>query len=84
MIDEFAGIGYQVEDKGWGYGNQVESEKAYLERLNSLVQAIRSLQDVSGFCVTQTTDVYQEINGMLTMDRKAKVDIQKLCAIIKQ
>ncbi len=84
LIDEFAGIGYQVEDEGWGYGNQVESEKAYLERLNSLVQAIRSLQDVSGFCVTQTTDVYQEINGMLTMDRKAKVDIQKLCAIIKQ
>lgn len=84
MIDEFAGIGFEVKDKGWGYGEQVSSEEKYLERLESLVDAILSMPSISGFCVTQTTDVYQEINGILTIDRQSKVDITKVNKIISK
>lgn len=31
-----------------------------------------------GFCYTQVSDVQQEVNGLMTMDRKFKVDPQKI------
>jgi hypothetical protein len=31
-----------------------------------------------GYCYTQLTDVEQEINGLLTADRKPKADLDQL------
>lgn len=85
MIDEFAGIGYQKNnDKGWGYGDSVNSESAYVNRLSSLVKAIRECDTICGFCVTQITDVYQEINGLLDFDRNYKADKELLRKAIIQ
>lgn len=85
MIDEFAGIGFQnKDDVGWGYGDKVTSQKSYIERLHALIGAVVSMDHIAGFCITQTTDVYQEINGLLDFDRLPKVDIELLRKAITQ
>ena len=85
MIDEFAGIGFKTnDDEGWGYGDKVRSKEAYVERLASLVKVIRENKNICGFCVTQTTDVYHEINGLLDFDRVPKADMELLRKAIEQ
>lgn len=66
MITEFGGIAFA--GKGWGYGNQVESEEAFIERFRNITQAIKDTDYISGYCYTQITDVQQEVNGLLTED----------------
>ncbi|MBQ4898687.1 glycoside hydrolase family 2 [Paenibacillus sp. Marseille-P2973] len=77
MITEFGGIAFQ-SDKGWGYGHQVQTDEEFLERFDGLVQAIKSVDYICGFCYTQLTDVQQEINGLLTEDRKPKFPLAKI------
>ena len=48
------------------------------------MNVIYSDNRLSGFCYTQLTDVQQEVNGLLTADRKAKCDIEKLKAIFSE
>lgn len=85
IISEFAGIGYQSgKDSGWGYGDKVSSDKDYVDRLASLVEAIRGIDQICGFCITQLTDVEQEINGLLDIDRIHKADVEKLRQAIKK
>ncbi|MEK3889354.1 glycoside hydrolase family 2 protein [Bacillus sp. FSL K6-3431] len=77
IISEYGGIAFNTE-KGWGYGNQVKNEEEFLKRYESITQAIKETDYICGFCYTQTTDVQQEVNGLLTEDRKPKVDVDKI------
>ncbi|WHY73807.1 glycoside hydrolase family 2 protein [Fictibacillus enclensis] len=77
IISEYGGIAFTSEE-GWGYGDQVKSEKEFLDRYASITEAIMSLDYICGFCYTQITDVQQEVNGLLTEDRKPKVDLSKI------
>ena len=45
-----------------------------LERYRDIMEGISKLPFVSGFCYTQLTDIEQEINGLLTFDRRPKID----------
>jgi hypothetical protein len=56
---------------------------AYVERLASLVRAIRKVDGVCGFCITQLSDVEQEINGLLDYDRNPKAPFEKLAKAVK-
>jgi beta-galactosidase/beta-glucuronidase len=75
IISEFGGIAFKTE-AGWGYGNQVDTEEAFLERFQSITQAIKDTDYICGYCYTQVTDVQQEVNGLLTEDRKPKVALE--------
>ncbi|MEF2965466.1 sugar-binding domain-containing protein [Paenibacillus sp. M1] len=77
IISEFGGIAFQ-SDKGWGYGHQVVTEEEFLDRFEGLTRAIKSVDYICGYCYTQLTDVQQEINGLLTEDRKPKVPLDKI------
>ncbi len=77
IISEYGGIAFQTKD-GWGYGNQVADEKKFLERFDRITTAIKQLDDSVGFCYTQVTDVQQEVNGLYTMKREPKVDIEEI------
>lgn len=77
MITEYGGIAFK-DEKGWGYGNQVESEEVFLERYRNITDAIKSLPYVVGYCYTQTTDVQQEVNGLLKEDRTPKIALEKI------
>lgn len=84
VLSEFAGIGYQNgSDEGWGYGDKVKSSEAYVNRLKSLVEAVRKIDGICGFCITQLSDVEQEINGLLDYDRKPKADMELLAKAVK-
>jgi len=74
LISEYGGIAFS-SDTGWGYGEKVATKEAFIERLDGLTKAIKNMPSVSGYCLTQTTDVEQEVNGIFTRDRKPKVDM---------
>ncbi|MGO4497324.1 glycoside hydrolase family 2 protein [Paenibacillus sp. 2RAB27] len=75
IISEFGGIAFQT-DKGWGYGNQVVTEEAFIERFRSITQAIKDIDYICGYCYTQVTDVQQEMNGLLTEARRPKIPLE--------
>ena len=84
-IGEYGGLGYVVEGhtwanrKTWGY----QSFKTKEELLNKYCEFIDMLVDMTPYGVTaavytQTTDVENETNGIMTYDRKViKFDEQK-------
>lgn len=73
IISEYGGIAIRPETPGAVWGNIVEKEE-FMERFSSITTAIREIPYVSGFCYTQFTDVQQEINGMVDMERNLKAD----------
>ncbi len=82
LIDEFAGIGFEKNGDGWGYGTKAGSEREFTARLEGLVNAITAHHDVAGFCITQLTDVYQEINGLFDFDRAPKAPVEEIRRIV--
>lgn len=75
IVSEFGGIAFRT-DKGWGYGNQVADEKAFIERFRNITQAIKDTDYICGYCYTQITDVQQEMNGLLTETREPKIPLE--------
>lgn len=75
MVSEFGGIAFDT-GQGWGYGNQVASSEAFIERFRNITQAIKDTDYICGYCYTQITDVQQEVNGLLTGDRKPKIPLE--------
>lgn len=49
-------------------------------KYGELMEGLGRLPFVAGFCYTQLTDIEQEINGLLTYDRRPKVDPEKIAA----
>lgn len=75
IISEFGGIAFDSGDEeGWGYGNKVSTEEEFIRRFDAITGAIQELPYVCGYCYTQVTDVQQEINGLMDMDRNYKVN----------
>ena len=73
IISEYGGSVMESEEEGWGYGHRL-SEEDFLQRFQSITSAIQQIPGVCGYCYTQATDVQQEINGLMDMDRNVKVD----------
>jgi beta-galactosidase/beta-glucuronidase len=59
------------------YGT-VGTAEELLEKYRDLMRGLAQLPFVSGFCYTQLTDVEQEMNGLLTYDRKPKLDADEI------
>jgi beta-galactosidase/beta-glucuronidase len=57
-----------------------KDETAFLVRYEDMVQAFDSLPDLAGDCWTQLTDIDDEPNGLLTEDRKPKIDTERIAA----
>lgn len=79
FLSEFGGIGYILpEDRrgaapdAWGYSGLEACPEQALARMRSLFEAIRSIPEIAGICYTQLYDVEQEVNGLLTYDRRPK------------
>ena len=82
LLTEFGGRAMQSDAKGeaWGYSGAAQNEEAFLKQLESIMQGVYSC-NFQGYCYTQLTDVQQEVNGLLTAERKPKADIEKLKAL---
>ncbi|MDQ3751122.1 MAG: hypothetical protein M3367_19210, partial [Acidobacteriota bacterium] len=68
----------------FGYGNIEPTKEAFLKRLDSAVTALRTNKAFVGYCYTQLTDVEQEINGLMTYDRKPKVSPEEYARIFNK
>ena len=78
IISEFGGIAFANGQQGWGYGDKVADEEAFLDRFDSVTTAIKKLPYVCGYCYTQVTDVQQEINGLMDETRQFKVNPERI------
>ncbi|OFK53073.1 glycoside hydrolase family 2 [Globicatella sp. HMSC072A10] len=84
IISEFGGIAFATENEDqWGYGTHVKNEEDFIERFNNIHEAIFELEYVTGYCYTQLTDVEQEVNGLLDINRKPKVSTDLISNVNK-
>lgn len=93
FLSEFGGIGYILpEDRkvatshAWGYSGLEPSPEAALARMQSLFAAIASIPEIAGICYTQLYDVEQEVNGLLTYDRRPKfstADVNQIVSLTR-
>jgi len=84
-LSEFGGIAYippgaSVPESAWGYAGVEKTPEDALRRLAGLYDAIAKLPFI-GICYTQITDVEQEVNGLMTYDRKPKFDPKAIRAL---
>ena len=85
ILSEFGGISYRPRsgEIWFGYGT-VDSEEEFAAKYEELVGAVLACPPIAGFCYTQLTDTQQETNGLLTADRRFKIDPETIRAITRQ
>jgi hypothetical protein len=83
VMSEFGGISLDLDDvSSWrGYGS-VSTPEQLLEAFGALVDALLDSPAVAGFCWTQLTDTQQERNGLVRADRRPKVAVEQVRAIV--
>lgn len=89
VCGEFGGITLMIDGHLWAGSQQtytqVSNSEEYTERFNQYTMALQSLQQSKNLWAgvyTQITDVEQEVNGILTYDRKVlKVNEEQLASI---
>jgi beta-galactosidase/beta-glucuronidase len=76
-VSEYGGIWWnpgQTDGKAWGYGDRPKNLEEFLERYKRLTEVLLANPAVAGFCYTQLYDIEQEVNGLMTFDRRPKHD----------
>lgn len=83
LLTEFGGISFTNDStkKNWGYSSVLNRE-TYLRELSDLFKTVVKAEFIQGYCYTQLYDVEQETNGLLTYDRKLKVDYDEINKIV--
>jgi hypothetical protein len=75
VLSEFGGIAYSPDPKTWGY-TRCQSPADLAAHYAALLEVVRKLSVLCGFCYTQFADTYQEANGLLYADRTPKFPIE--------
>jgi beta-galactosidase/beta-glucuronidase len=83
FLSEFGGVawvmpGTKMAEDAWGYAGLEKTEQLTIDRMMGLFRAAARFPASIGYCYTQLTDVEQEINGLLTYDRKLKFPMEKI------
>lgn len=85
MVTEYGGIAIEGFDPQCELGDMhpwyldlARDGEMFLDHIGSLTRAIQDMPFCVGYCYTQLTDVMQENNGLLTPDRKPKIDPARL------
>lgn len=87
FVSEYGGIAWAEDgavEGGWGYGDRPPTSEEFLDRFRGLTEALLRNPGVAGFCYTQLTDIEQEINGLLTYDRRLKFPPEQIASVLKQ
>lgn len=73
FVSEYGGIKWVTDNtEGWGYGDSPKTEEEFIDRYRALTEALLNNDKVLGFCYTQLYDVEQELNGLMTYNRRFK------------
>ena len=81
FVSEYGGTAFvsQGDRRGdWGYGEGVKDDEEFYDRLRGLTEVLVKNPFICGFCYTQLTDVFQEVNGIYKFDRTPKLDAARL------
>ena len=78
ILSEYGGIAFNNDDSGWGYGNKVNTREEFVKRFEDITSAIQDMPYICGLCFTQVTDVQQEINGLMDIERNFKVEPKRI------
>jgi beta-galactosidase/beta-glucuronidase len=74
----------QELDRLYGdYATTANSEEL-LERYRDLMQGLSELHFICGFCYTQLTDIEHEANGLLSYDRRPKIEPELIAQIHRE
>ncbi|MGS2619650.1 glycoside hydrolase family 2 protein [Micromonospora sp. LZ34] len=83
MVTEFGGIGFTPhESPDHVMYSRAGDGNDFLRRLRDLLGALDRSPVLAGFCYTQLTDTEQEINGLLTAERRPKVPAAAIRAVV--
>ncbi len=80
VLSEFGGLRLKKTD-GWGY-SEVNDPEDFLTQFSALLEAV-SMSALAGFCYTQLTDTFQEKTGLLTAERKPKVEPDAVASLLR-
>jgi hypothetical protein len=81
VLSEFGGIALSPYNyEGWGY-SQVKTPTELYDRYSALLDVVKRLPGLAGFCYTQFTDTYQETNGLLFADRTPKLPLEDIALV---
>jgi len=87
FVSEFGGFKWVMEseqalaDTSWGYGGGPTSLDDFYRRFGDVCDILLDNPHMFGYCYTQLTDIYPELNGIYTFDRRLKFDAARLKAI---
>ncbi len=83
MVSEFGGVTYAPNSTidTWGYST-VDSPEEFADRVGGLFSALQVSPVLAGFCYTQLTDTMQEANGLTDENRKPKLPVDVIRAIV--
>ena len=88
FVSEYGGIwwnpGQKRGEKAWGYGERPRSLEEFIDRYRKLTTELLKHPRMCAFCYTQLYDIEQEVNGLLTYDRRMKVDPKIIYQINQQ
>jgi beta-galactosidase/beta-glucuronidase len=80
MLTEFGGAGYSAQNHDtWGYV-RFEKLQDFIRYYCGMMDAVRSMHGIAGWCYTQFADTYQEANGLLYADRTPKFPLDQIRA----
>jgi len=71
----------EKRDVLYQFYDSFQNSDELLEKYRNLISGIASLKFLAGFCYTQLTDIEQEVNGLLTYDRRPKIPVESVAAI---
>ncbi|KAJ5084016.1 hypothetical protein NUU61_008595 [Penicillium alfredii] len=87
ICSEFGGVNIapprdvSASERDWGYTTAKDPED-FLHRFEKLVMAVVKGGHSCGLVYTQLSDIEQEVNGLYSYDRKEKVPVAKVKAIM--
>jgi hypothetical protein len=82
VLSEFGGIAVLIDpERSWAYSNCATVDE-FAARFHELMQVVRSLELLAGFCYTQFADTYQEANGLLNSDRSPKISLASIAEAV--
>ncbi len=84
FVSEFGGFKWVPEGRRggaaqtWGYGGDPTSLEDFYRRFGAKCDVLLDNPHMFGYCYTQLTDVFPELNGIYTFDRQSKFDAERL------
>ena len=76
VLSEFGGIACSDDAGTWGYSRC--SPEEFAQHYGRLLETVRSLAVLTGFCYTQFADTFQEANGLLRANREPKFPLTEI------